>query len=166
MGFFILQICSLVFNTTDNLLISSLYGSAEVTPSIAYKVFHIFVQIHAIIIMPMWSAYTEAAVRRDLLWLRKTIKRVNIITVLLALCILIGIFVFEPLVDIWLQKKLVYGKPLIIIVAVYMIVQMIGNNYSSFLCGVGYIKMSTIVAVIGAVVNIPLSIFFLHRIVI
>ena len=32
--------------------------------------------------------------------------------------------------------------------------------YSSFLCGVGHIKTSTIIAAIGAVLNIPLSVFF------
>lgn len=160
-GFFVLQICSLVLNTTDNLLISNLYGSAEVTPySMVYKVFYMVVQIHAIIIMPMWSAYTEAATRRDMAWIKKTMKRINLITALLSVGVIVGIFLFEPLAAIWLQKRLVYGKPLIITVAVYMIAQMIGNNYSSFLCGVGHIKISTIIAGIGAVMNIPLSILF------
>lgn len=160
-GFFVLQICSLVLNTTDNLLISNLYGSAEVTPyNVVYKVFYMVVQIHAIIIMPMWSAYTEAATRRDMAWIRKTIKRINLITILFSLGVVVGIFVFEPFAAIWLHKRLEYGNSLIVIVAVYMIAQMIGNNYSSFLCGVGHIKISTIVAGIGAVLNIPLSIFF------
>ena len=160
-GFFVLQICSLVLNTTDNLLISNLYGSAEVTPySMVYKVFYMFIQVHAIIIMPMWSAYTEAATRRDITWIKKTIKQINMITALLSVGIIIGIFVFEPFAAVWLQRKLEYGKPLIIIVAIYMIAQMIGNNYSSFLCGVGHIKTSTIIAGIGAVMNIPLSILF------
>lgn len=160
-GFFILQICSLVLNTTDNLLISYLYGSDEVTPySIVYKVFNMAVQIHAIIIMPMWSAYTEAATRKDMAWIGKTMKRINLITALLTVGVILGIFLFEPVVAIWLQRKLEYGKPLIAIVAIYMIAQMIGNNYSSFLCGVGHIKISTIIAGIGAVINIPLSIFF------
>jgi Membrane protein involved in the export of O-antigen and teichoic acid len=160
-GFFVLQICSLVLNTTDNLLISNLYGSAEVTPySMVYKVFYMVVQIHAIIIMPMWSAYTEAATRRDMTWIRNTIKRINLITALLSVGVIIGIFLFEPLAAIWLQKRLAYGKPLIIAVAVYMVAQMIGNNYSSFLCGVGHIKISTIISGIGAVMNIPLSIYF------
>ena len=160
-GFFVLQICSLVLNTTDNLLVSNLYGSAEVTPySMVYKVFNMVVQIHAIIIMPMWSAYTEAATRKDMVWIRKTMRRINLITALLSVGAIIGIFLFEPLAAIWLQKRLVYGKPLIITVAIYMIAQMIGNNYSSFLCGVGHIKVSTIISAIGAIMNIPLSIFF------
>ena len=160
-SFFILQICSLVLNTTDNLLISNLYGSEEVTPySMVYKVFYIVVQIHAIIIMPMWSAYTEAATRKDIAWIKKTMRRINLITAILSVGVIIGIFVFEPFAALWLHKKLVYGQALIVIVAIYMIAQMIGNNYSSFLCGVGHIKVSTIISAIGAVINIPLSVFF------
>lgn len=160
-GFFMLQICSLVLNTTDNLLISNLYGSAEVTPySMVYKVFYMAVQIHAIVIMPMWSAYTEAAARKDITWIKTTMRRINGLTAVFSAGVIVGIFLFEPLAAVWLGKRLDYGKPLIIIVAIYMIAQMIGNNYSSFLCGVGHIKTSTIIAAIGAVLNIPLSVFF------
>lgn len=160
-GFFILQISTLVLNTTDNLLISNLYGSADVTPyNMVYKVFYMLVQVHGIIIMPMWSAYTEASTRRDMAWIRKTMKRINLITVLLSLGAVIGIFIFEPLAAIWLGKRLEYGNTLIIIVAIYMIVQMFANNYSSFLCGVGHIKTSTVIAIISAILNIPLSIIF------
>lgn len=161
LGFFALQICSLVLNTTDNLLISNLYGSSEVTPyNMVYKVFYIAIQIHAIVIMPMWSAYTEAATRKDLAWINKTMKKINVLTVLLSVCVVIGIFFFEPFAAIWLGRKLEYGRSLIIITAIYMIFQMFGNNYSAFLCGIGHIKISTIISVIGAILNIPLSIFF------
>ena len=160
-GFFVMQISTLVLNTTDNLLISNLYGSAYVTPySIDYKVFYTVVQIHAIIIMPMWSAYTEASAKKDIVWIKKTMRKINCITALLAVGVIIGIFLFEPLVALWLNRNLEYGKPLIVIVAIYMIAQMIGNNYSSLLCGVGHIKISTIIAGVGAVLNIPLSIYF------
>lgn len=160
-GFFALQISTLVLNTTDNLLISNLYGSADVTPySLVYKVFYMAVQIHGIIILPMWSAYTEAASRHDIVWIRKAMRKINLITLVISGGVFIGIFLFEPLAAIWLQKRLEYGTPLIVIVAVYMIVQMVSNNYSSFLCGVGHIKVSTVIAIIGAVMNIPLSILF------
>lgn len=161
LGFFALQICSLVLNTTDNLLISNLYGSSEVTPyNMVYKVFYIAVQVHAIVIMPMWSAYTEAATRKELTWIKKTMKKINVLTAIMSVCVVIGIFFFEPFAELWLGIKLEYGKPLIIIVAIYMIAQMFGNNYSSFLCGVGYIKVSTVISSIGAIINIPLSVFF------
>lgn len=161
LGFFALQMCSLVLNTTDNLLISNLYGSAEVTPySMVYKVFYIAVNVHAIVIMPMWSAYTEAATRKDIAWIKNTMKKINILTVGISVGVILGIFVFESFAELWLGTRLEYGEPLIIIVAIYMIAQMFGNNYSAFLCGVGNIKISIIISVIGAVLNIPLSILF------
>ena len=160
-GFFALQISTLVLNTTDNLLISNLYGSAEVTPySIVYRVFYMLVQIHGIIILPMWSAYTEAASKKDIVWIRKTMRRINQITLVFSFGAVIGIFLFEPFATVWLHKKLVYGQRLIVIVAIYMIVQMVANNYSSFLCGVGHIKVSTVIAILSAILNIPLSILF------
>lgn len=160
-GFFVMQICSLVLNTTDNLLISSLYGSSEVTPyDLVYKCFYMFVQVHAIIIMPMWSAYTVANTNNDLKWMKNTMRKINRITLLLSAGVVVGIFLFEPFAAIWLRRRLVYGKDLILIVAIYMIAQMFANNYSSFLCGVGHIKIPTIISIIGAVMNIPLSVFF------
>lgn len=161
LGFFALQICSLILNTTDNLLISRLFGSAEVTPyNMVYKVFYLAVQVHAIVIMPMWSAYTEAATKKDLEWIEKTQKKVNLVTLIISLGVIIGIFLFEPFSFLWLHRQFEYGKLLIIIVAIYMIAQMFGNNYSAFLCGVGNIKVSSITSIIGAIINIPLSIFF------
>lgn len=160
-GFFIMQICSLVLNTTDNLLISTLYGSSEVTPyDMVYKAFSVFVQVHAIIIMPMWSAYTVANTNNDMKWIKKTMRQINLITLLMSAGVIVGIFLFEPFAAIWLRRRLDYGTNLIVLVAVYMIVQMFANNYSSFLCGVGHIKIPTIIALIGAVINIPLSVFF------
>lgn len=163
-GFFIMQICSIVLNTTDNLLISNLYGSAEVTPySMVYKVFYMSATVHSIILMPMWSAYTEAAARKDYKWIRKTLRKINYITILFSTMVVIGIFLFEPFAEIWLGKRLEYGTRLIVIVAIYMIAQMFANNYSSFLCGVGHIKISAVLSVIGAVMNIPISIYFAQR---
>lgn len=158
-GFFVLQICSLILNTTDNLLISNLYGSEEVTPySLVYNTFYILVQIHAIIIMPLWSAYTEAYVKKDIIWIRNTIKKINIITLVFSIAAVAGIFIFEPFAIIWLRKDYQYEKLLIIIVAIYMIAQMFANNYSSFLCGVGHIGASVAIASLGAIINIPLSV--------
>lgn len=160
-GFFALQISSLVLNTTDNLLVSNLYGSADVTPyNTVFKAFNMIVQIHAIIILPMWSAYNEAATRRDISWIKNTMRRINRISFCFTGVASIGIVLFRPVSRIWLGRDLNYGKGLILLVALYTIAQLFGNNYSSFLCGVGHIKASIIISVIGALLNIPLSVIF------
>lgn len=160
-GFFVMQISSVVLNTTDNLLISNLYGSAEVTPySMVYRVFYMAVTIHSIILMPMWSAYTEAAAKYDYVWIRKTLRKINQITIFFVIMVIFAVFLFEPFAEIWLGRRLEYGTTLIVTVAVYMVAQMFANNYSSFLCGIGHIKVSTILATGSAIINIPLSVFF------
>lgn len=160
-GFFAIQICTLVLNATDNLIISTIFGSAAVTPyDVAYKFFYIFVQVHAIIIMPMWSAYTVASVQNDMKWIKKTIRKINIITVFLMLGIVVARFIFEPFSVFWLKKSLAYENKMITLIALYMILQMFGNNYSAVLCGIGEIKVSIILSVIEAFTNIPLSVWF------
>ncbi len=160
-GFFAMQIGAMVLNTTDNLLISRLFGSTEVIPyNMVYKILNLFVTVHGIILMPMWSAFTEASARNDIGWIRRNLKRMNLMTLLLAGGVVLGAFLFEPFAAIWLGKKLVYEKTLIVIAAAYMIIQMFANNYSSLLCGVGHIKGAAVIASSGAVLNIPISIIF------
>lgn len=160
-SFFVMQVCSLVLNTTDNLLISNLFGVSEVTPyNIVYKVFYMVVMVHGIIIMPMWSAYTDAATRKDITWIKRVMKKINYITFGFAVMVLIGIFLFKSIAKVWLGMELDFGTVLIPTVAVYMIAQMFANNYASFLCGVGEVKAPTIISVIGIFINIPLSIYF------
>ena len=160
LGFFILQICSLVLNTTDSLIISRIFGSADVTPyNIVFKVFGFFVQIHGLIIMPMWSAYTDAATKRNYDWIKKTIRKVNFISMLFSVGCIVMIWVFKPLMYIWLGKKLEYEFLMICCASIYSICQMFANNYSAFLCGIGYIRVSVILCAISAIVNIPLSVF-------
>lgn len=159
-GFFVMQICSIVLNTTDSLLISRLFGSADVTPyNLAFKVYNVFVQIQGIIIMPMWSAYTEAYTRHEFVWIKKTIRRINIITTGFTIGCLCLTFVFRPLMRVWLRNELDFSWNMILFVMLYTIFQMYANNYSALLCGVGYIKISVILCSISAIINIPLSIF-------
>ncbi len=163
-GFFIMQISSMILNTTDNLLISGLFGKGEVSIySILYKCFYAFVQLHAIIIMPLWSAYTAANAHKNIDWMKKTIKKINYITVFLTILIVVAVFLFKPFVYIWFNKVLVYDSRLIIFVAVYMVTQMFANNYSSFLCGVGDIRISVVLSLLGAILNIPLSILLADK---
>ena len=163
-GFFIMQISSMVLNTTDNLLISRLFDKSDVTNySILYKCFYVFVQIHAIIIMPMWSAYTAASAKKNTEWIKQTMKKINNITIVLSVMVLFAVFLFKPFVHILFRNELTYKNELIVFVAFYMIAQMFANNYSSFLCGVGEIRVSVLLAFIGAIVNIPLSVLLSER---
>ena len=72
--FFVLQVASVVIFTTDNLIITQLFGPAQVAPySIALKYFNIAQMGFSIIITPFWSAFTEAYAKNDFGWIRNII---------------------------------------------------------------------------------------------
>ena len=59
--FFFIQIASIVLYQTDNIIIAQLFGPAEVTPyNIVYKYFGVVTMVLSIVMMPLWSAFTEA----------------------------------------------------------------------------------------------------------
>ena len=77
LGFFLIQItsCLIIFGSS-NAFISHFHGPESVTTyNIAYKYFNLLVIGYTIVIAPMWNAYTDAYVKGERLWIRKTFNR-------------------------------------------------------------------------------------------
>jgi O-antigen/teichoic acid export membrane protein len=73
--FFIIQISVLIFFQTSNLLICRYFTPALVTPyNIAFRYFGIITMVFSIITAPYWTAYTDAYVKQDFVWMKKTIR--------------------------------------------------------------------------------------------
>jgi len=72
--FFVIQLAVLVIFTTDKILITQLFGPQYVTSyDIVFKLFSIITMAYALIAGPLWSAYTDAYHRGDLVWIRVTL---------------------------------------------------------------------------------------------
>jgi O-antigen/teichoic acid export membrane protein len=159
--FFIIQICAVVFYQTSNIIIAHLFGPVQVTPyNIAYKYFSIITMAFSIIMMPLWSAFTEAWVNKDMQWIRNTIKK--LILLWIAICIsAIIMFVFSGFIyKIWVGKEIRVPISVSAVMALYVVINGWCGIFSQFLNGVGKIKLQLYSGVIGAILNIPLAIFF------
>ena len=75
-GFFFIQITScLVIFGGSNIFITQFVGPEAVTVyNIAYKYFNLLAIAYTIIISPMWNAYTDAYVKHDYAWIRRTFR--------------------------------------------------------------------------------------------
>jgi len=163
--FFIIQIAALIIFTTDNLIITQILGPSEVTSyNVVHKVFSIVLFIHTIIITPLWSGFTEAYTKSDFEWIKDRFRKLSIYTVLLAFLIVAIIFSFRYILLFWLKDLSFYRLPLIITMGVYTFIMIWNNNFAYFLNGISEIKLQLYTAIIGASVNIPLSIFFAKNI--
>lgn len=158
--FFIMQLSSIVIFTTDNLLITQLFGPADVTPyDIVYKLFSIFTVVRGVILAPIWGGFTDAYVQKDFVWIKKTLGKLLILEVVLIFCVFIFILLVPGIVKIWIGHELRISKLLIISLGINIIISSWNDIFATFLNGIGAIKLSMSVCIVQGVLNIPLSIY-------
>jgi O-antigen/teichoic acid export membrane protein len=161
--FFIIQIAAMIIFTTDNIIITNLFGPDEVTPyNLTYKIFSIIIMLNGILITPIWSISTQAYAEKDFSWLRKLIKYMNIV----ILCLIIAGFLirlfFNTIIDLWIGQSysLNISTGLINMMFMFMCLNIWNNLYSNILSGISKIKLGVKVTVMTGLLNIPLSIYF------
>ncbi len=158
--FFVMQAAAVVVFTTDNLIITQLFGPAQVAPySIALKYFNIAQMGFSIIIIPFWSAFTEAYTKNDFGWIKNTIKRLIQIWILVVIIISIMLLSSAKVYTLWIGDKVQISFALSALMALFVIMSTWNNIFTYFINGVGKLKISLITASINAIINIPLSIF-------
>ncbi|WP_133965447.1 lipopolysaccharide biosynthesis protein [Eubacterium limosum] len=156
---FIVQIAALILNSTDNLIIIKYFGATAVTPySMCYKYFNIINTVFVAIVTPLLSAYTAAYAKKDIKWIKTTLKKSLALYGIFFIGIIVAAFIFKPFASIWLHKQLDYPNGLILLTAIYFALLIFMHIFSTFLTGLGMIKETTIANVIQAIINIPVSI--------
>ena len=159
--FFTIQIAVLIIFTTDKILISQLLGPEYVTQyDVVFKLFGLITFAHAIISAPLWSAYTDAYQRSDMIWIKQMLHKQLLIFGGIMIAVLIMGLLIKPIVSIWIGSEMIVSQPLIISIGLFVLVSTWNNIYSMFVNGVGKIKLQLYTAVIAMVINIPLAIFF------
>ena len=158
--FFFIQIAALVLYSTDNMIITQLFGPSYVTPyHTSYTAFGIVNGLFAAMMSPLWSKYTVAMEHKDYPWIKRSIITLDSVLPLVGIILFAGIFLFEPLAGIWLRKELVYEDGLVACMAIYFFLQIWGSIYATVLNGIGHVNLQLVLGVSTAILNIPLSIF-------
>lgn len=159
--FFIIQIASLVLSSTDNVVVSNIFGPEAVTPySTAFKLFTVPVSLYATIVSPYWSSITARYAHGDVLGIKGNIKQMEKLLVLPAACCFILAVAYAPITDIWLGQHLDTPRDLVWLMYVYCLVYSWNAIWSQVSNGMTCMKMMMILAVAQAVANIPLSFLF------
>ena len=159
--FFIIQIAVIVLYQSSNIIIAQLFGPDQVTTyNIAYKYFGIIPMIMGTILMPFWSAFTEAWVMKDIQWIKNSMKKLKIIWILLSIATIIMLTFSNFIYRIWVGKEIEVPFGISLIMAAYVIIYAWNNIYSQFLNGIGKIKLQLYSAILWTILNIPLAVFF------
>lgn len=158
--FFIIQIAAVVLYETSNLIITQLFGPAQVTSyNVAYKYFGIIPMVMGIIMTPFWSAFTEAWVKQDFAWIKNTMRKLQILWAGLSLLAIVMLLLSGFVYKWWVGKDIAIQVSISVAMASYVIINAWNGIYSQFLNGVGKINLQLYTALAGTLVNIPLAIY-------
>lgn len=158
--FFFLQIIAIAFYQTNNLIISHYIGPSEVTVyNIAYKYMQVLTMIFTILITPFWSAFAEANVNGDYVWMKSTTKRLIQIVGALALLGLLMVVISPMFYKIWLNG--VVTVPLIVTLLVFgfHICNIWSTLWTQLLCGFGKIRLQVICSTLCCLSYLPMGIY-------
>lgn len=161
MQFFIIQLTSVLTISSQNWIVSHIFGAAEVTP--VNTVTNAFATIYSIcgaLLIPMWSKTTDAITRKDYLWVRMTMKRVRYIAMLFIPLLIVIAFLFEDISLIWLGRTLNYQKGVIFTTCLFYILNIENLMFTQFYFGIGDVTPYMWITVIQAIIIIPLSMAF------
>ena len=157
--FFIIQIAALVLYTTDNMIITQLFGPVYVTPyHTVYAAFGIVNGLFAAMIAPIWSKCTVEKEKGNYIWIKRAVFSLDRLLVPIGIILIIGTVFFEPISRVWLRKDLEYDSGLIKCMAFYYLLMAWGSIYSNIANGMEKINVQLISSVVVAILNIPLSI--------
>lgn len=159
--FFVLQIITIVLFQANNIIITQTVGpEAVVTYNVAYKYIGMIVIIFNIINAPVWSAVTDAYVRGDYAWMKKTLNYLRKIFFAVFAVGVVMVVVSPFVYNVWLGKGTIDISYLISgLVLAYCSFDILYRIYGTFINGTGKLMMQMIITSIIAAIYIPLAIF-------
>lgn len=163
--FFVIQICSLIISSTSSFFITQILGPQYVREyDLIFKLFNFVTIVHSLICTPLWSAYTDAFVKRDYEWIFKIIKKLMYLMIPICIMSLILMLSANYIVQIWIGQNIKISNILIIVMGIYVIVNCWMNIWSYFLNGIGNIKIQMYVNVFSTIICIPLGCYLMKYI--
>ncbi|NEW85505.1 MAG: oligosaccharide flippase family protein [Mariniphaga sp.] len=158
--FFVLQISGLLIFGTSNIIISRILGPEQVAPyNIAFKYFSIATMVFNIIIAPMWSASTDAFAKGDLLWIKKYMQGMLKVSILSTIGVVVLILTSNIAYHLWIGTAVIIPFKLSIWMGIYTIVVLWSTCFSTFLFGIGKLRIQLINTVIASCLFIPLALW-------
>lgn len=159
-SFFIIQISGIILFSTDNFIISKLFNPAEVVPyNIAFKYMSISLMLFTIILTPYWSSITEAYVKKDFDWVKNSMKNLFKLALVFVFLILIMVTISSMVYDLWIGDNVFIPFSLTLLMSIYFIITVLYAPFNYFLNGIGKISLQSVIAIISALINLPLSVY-------
>lgn len=155
--FFVIYLCIILLFQIMNIVISRELGPESVTEyNIAYKYFLVLNMVLNIIVLPFWSAFTDAYQKSDYGWMKSVTSKLEMIGLASIPAAIIMVLLSDFIYQIWIGNDVTIRYSLSIMMAVYMVLNCIATIYMTLINGIGTIRLQLVLYVITAVFSWPL----------
>jgi O-antigen/teichoic acid export membrane protein len=158
---FIIQLAALLIFTTSRLLASAWLGPESVVVYDAgSKVFAIVTIVHTVLMTTVWSSFTQALERREIEWVRRTLRHLKVLMLpLIAGCAILA-FASPGLVRLWLGDGQVGQLSFYTILAITTVLSCWSNIFAYMLNAVGDTRLQLVSSIAAAAINLPATYYF------
>lgn len=157
-GFFVIQLAYLVVFYTDNLLINHFFGPTAVAVyATAFRYFSLASTLFSLVLVPYWSAFTQAFAQGDGAWMRQTQRLMYRLWAGLVGLVAVMVGLAQPIYRVWVGEAI--QVPLSLSVSLGVLVVVTGWNLmaSTIINSAGKLRLQLGYAVVSLLTNIPLA---------
>lgn len=163
--FFVLGLFTLLGNASDNIIIAQTLGAKSVAGYEIVKKIFLFSMFTQFIIQPLWPAFAEAMISGDIAWVKKTLKKGLLFSIIIGLAITFPLLIFgRQIIVLWVGDEFIPSWDLLLGFYAFVVVANYGGVMSTFLNSGPLITKQTIYVVMASVIafffKIYLSIHF------
>ena len=164
--FFIIQVAGSISFQSDGLVLTRILGPESVaTYTVTQKLFLQVPFLLGYFLTPLWPAYAEAVARRDLGWVKRTLKRSILAGFAVNLPAAVALFVTARwILGRWVGSAIDPPDLLLASLSVWVALNALNGPLAMFLNGAGALRYQTLTVVPMAAANLALSILLTRRI--
>jgi O-antigen/teichoic acid export membrane protein len=161
--FFVLQVVISISFSADNFIIARILGAVNVPEySIPQRMFALITMMSAMLVAPLWPAYSEAVSRGHIDWVRHTLNRsLLLVLVLTSTVSILILFLAHRFIHWWVGSRINPPFPLLLGLAIWTVVGCCGDALAIFLNGVELLRFQVLIAAIFGVGCIVTKVAFM-----
>lgn len=158
--FFILQLCAMLGNASDSIIIAYFLGAKAVAVyAIGYRLVTIFLLPIQAFISPLLPAYNDAFSRNDYKWVQKSLSRIIKILLLGSfLFFILLLFLGNTIIRFWINEEVVLTISLLISFGFYIFYSNYNSYFSYIMLTPRFIKFLIKIYPLAAIVAVALKV--------
>jgi len=162
--FLILQLAVAVAYESDVVVASNVLGPSQAAIyAIALQLFAVGGMLASLVNLPLWPAYADAIARKDLPWVRRTLRRAVLFALLISgIPALALLFLAPAILELWIGRPVTLEPAFLVGVAGWTVIYATFNSISIFLNAANVVRFQVVIASTMATASVVLSYTLAH----